>query len=75
MPGTPGRQLPKPNPNHRSAKALRNNRMKRTSSAEYGENEMFDNYYIRTGKIINIIKVMSKKLIPITKLSAGPVLY
>ncbi|KAL1508906.1 hypothetical protein ABEB36_003726 [Hypothenemus hampei] len=48
LPATPGRQLPKPNPNHRSAKAVRNS-LKRTSSAEYGENETYDNYYIRAG--------------------------
>lgn len=35
LPPTPGRQLPKPNLNHRSAKARRSNLMKRTSSAEY----------------------------------------
>ncbi|ENN72629.1 hypothetical protein YQE_10727, partial [Dendroctonus ponderosae] len=47
LPTTPGRQLPKPDPNHRSAKAIRNNRMKRTSSADYGETDTYDNYYIR----------------------------
>ncbi|XP_048519318.1 uncharacterized protein LOC125503292, partial [Dendroctonus ponderosae] len=49
LPTTPGRQLPKPDPNHRSAKAIRNNRMKRTSSADYGETDTYDNYYIRAG--------------------------
>ncbi|XP_060525961.1 protein unc-13 homolog B isoform X4 [Cylas formicarius] len=49
LPTTPGRQLPKPNPNHRSAKFRRNNRMKRTSSAEYEEQTDYDNYYIRAG--------------------------
>ncbi|XP_066151235.1 protein unc-13 homolog B isoform X6 [Euwallacea fornicatus] len=48
VPSTPGRQLPKPNPNHRNARN-KNNRMKRTSSAEYGETDTYDNYYIRAG--------------------------
>lgn len=53
LPPTPGRQLPKPNLNHRSAKARRNNLMKRTSSAEYNDSEQpLDdpyNYYMRPG--------------------------
>ncbi|XP_050303683.1 protein unc-13 homolog B isoform X4 [Anthonomus grandis grandis] len=50
LPATPGRQLPQPNATqHRSAKVLRNNRLKRTSSAEYGETDHYDNYYIRAG--------------------------
>ncbi|RZB40111.1 Spc7 N domain containing protein, partial [Asbolus verrucosus] len=50
LPPTPGRQLPKPNLNHRSAKTRRNNLMKSSSSAEYNENAMdYDSYYIRPG--------------------------
>ncbi|XP_044263033.1 protein unc-13 homolog B isoform X12 [Tribolium madens] len=49
LPPTPGRQLPKPNLNHRSAKTRRNNLMKRTSSAEY--NEVDYEYYERTGAV------------------------
>lgn len=50
LPPTPGRQLPKPNVNHRSAKARR---MKRTNSAEYTDNmgETYDNYYMRPGAV------------------------
>lgn len=49
LPPTPGRQLPKPNLNHRSAKTRRNNLMKRTSSAEYNEAEY--DYYVRPGAV------------------------
>ncbi|CAH0553608.1 unnamed protein product [Brassicogethes aeneus] len=54
LPPTPGRQLPKPNLNHRSAKLMRSNLMKRTSSAEYSDNmataeAAYDNYYMRPG--------------------------
>ncbi|KXZ75740.1 hypothetical protein TcasGA2_TC035020 [Tribolium castaneum] len=49
LPPTPGRQLPKPNLNHRSAKPRRNNLMKRTSSAEY--NEVDYEYYERPGAV------------------------
>ncbi|KAL3279648.1 hypothetical protein HHI36_017154 [Cryptolaemus montrouzieri] len=46
LPPTPGRQLPKPNLNHRSAKTRRNGFMKRTSSAEYAEDDdKYNNYY------------------------------
>lgn len=53
LPPTPGRQLPKPNVNHRSAKARRNSIMKRTNSAEYTDNmgETYDNYYMRPGAV------------------------
>lgn len=54
LPPTPGRQLPKPNLNHRSAKARRNNLMKRTSSAEYNDPEQLDDpysYYMRPGAV------------------------
>lgn len=50
LPTTPGRQLPKPDPNYRNTKAIRNNQLKRTSSADYGETDTYDNYYIRAGK-------------------------
>ncbi|GLV31616.1 hypothetical protein CBL_07377 [Carabus blaptoides fortunei] len=52
LPPTPGRQLPKPNLNHRSAKARRNNLMKRTSSADYAEidqEDVYNSYYMRPG--------------------------
>ncbi|KAF7267733.1 hypothetical protein GWI33_019071, partial [Rhynchophorus ferrugineus] len=49
LPATPGRQLPKPNLNQR--KGGRNGRLKRTSSAEYGETDTYDNYYLRAGAI------------------------
>lgn len=45
LPPTPGRQLPKPNLNHRSAKVRRSNLMKRTSSAEY-ENSKLTKWYL-----------------------------
>lgn len=53
LPPTPGRQLPKPNVNHRSAKARRNSIMKRTNSAEYTDNvgDAYDNYYMRPGAV------------------------
>lgn len=54
LPPTPGRKLPQPNFNHRSAKARRNNLMKRTSSAEYGDypnGDVYDNCYVRPGAI------------------------
>lgn len=53
LPPTPGRQLPKPNINHRSAKARRNSLMKRTNSAEYTDNigDGYDNYYMRPGAV------------------------
>lgn len=43
LPPTPGRQLPQPNVNYRSAKGRRNSLIKRTSSVEYTEG--IDNYY------------------------------
>lgn len=52
LPPTPGRQLPKPNLNHRSAKARRNQLLKRTSSADYADIETedaYNSYYIRPG--------------------------
>lgn len=51
LPPTPGRQLPKPNVNHRSAKARRNSLMKRTNSADYSDNNVGDNYYMRPGAV------------------------
>lgn len=53
LPPTPGRQLPKPNVNHRSAKMKRNNLLKRTTSADYSENagDSYDSYYMRPGAI------------------------
>lgn len=54
MPATPGRQLPKPNPNHRNARNARNNKIKRTNSADYGETDTYDNYYIRAGNRFNV---------------------
>lgn len=54
LPPTPGRQLPKPNLNHRSAKARRNNILKRTSSAECNDPEQLEdsyNYYMRPGAV------------------------
>lgn len=54
LPATPGRQLPKPNPNHRNARNARNNKIKRTNSADYGETDTYDNYYIRAGNWFNV---------------------
>lgn len=53
LPPTPGRQLPKPNVNHRSAKARRNSLMKRTNSAEYTDTmgDNYDSYYMRPGAV------------------------
>lgn len=56
LPPTPGRQLPKPNLNHRNTRANRRaNIMKRTSSAEYNdpadENHEEPYYYMRPGAI------------------------
>lgn len=54
LPPTPGRKLPQPNLNHRSAKARRNNLMKRTSSAEYPDysnEDIYENTYIRPGAV------------------------
>ncbi|XP_045460244.1 protein unc-13 homolog B isoform X5 [Harmonia axyridis] len=51
LPPTPGRQLPKPNLNHRSAKSKRNGFIKRTSSAECAEDlDRYNTfYYTRPG--------------------------
>lgn len=53
LPPTPGRQLPKPNVNYRSAKGRRNSLMKRTSSVEYTEgiDNYYDNSYTRPGAV------------------------
>ncbi|KAK5649184.1 hypothetical protein RI129_000213 [Pyrocoelia pectoralis] len=54
LPPTPGRKLPQPNLNHRSAKTRRNNLMKRTNSADYADysnEDVSDNAYIRQGAI------------------------
>ncbi|XP_031338361.1 uncharacterized protein LOC116167227 isoform X2 [Photinus pyralis] len=54
LPPTPGRRLPQPNLNHRSAKSKRNNLMKRTNSADYADysnEDVYDNAYIRQGAI------------------------
>ncbi|GJQ77641.1 hypothetical protein Trydic_g12769 [Trypoxylus dichotomus] len=51
LPPTPGRQLPNPNhlSYHRSAKFRRNHLMKRTSSADYSDQDSYDNQYVRSG--------------------------
>lgn len=51
LPPTPGRQLPNPNHllQHRSAKYRRNHLIKRTSSADYSDQDNYDNQYIRSG--------------------------
>lgn len=48
LPPTPGRQLPRPNLN----RSRRNNAVKRTSSADYGDGqESYDNCYVRPGAV------------------------
>ncbi|XP_017778411.1 PREDICTED: protein unc-13 homolog B isoform X14 [Nicrophorus vespilloides] len=54
LPPTPGRQLPKPNLNHRSANTRRNSLLKRTTSADYTDNldgSGYDSYYMRPGAV------------------------